>query len=62
MFGRTPLAWATKGGHKRVVNLLLKRDGVRPGVPDLCGVTALELSALGGYTLNVLGTVHTDTK
>ena len=31
---KTPLFWATPGGHKGVVNMLLKRDDISP---DACG-------------------------
>ena len=32
--GKTPLFWATHGGHEGVVNMLLKRDDINP---DTCG-------------------------
>ena len=45
----TPLVWAARNGHERVVEILLKRGDIIPDKPGNSGQTPLWNAALGGH-------------
>ena len=47
--GSTPLAWAARNGHERVVKMLLRRGEINPDKPDNDGRTPLWGAALSGH-------------
>jgi len=47
--GSTPLNWAAHNGHEGVVKILLGRDDVNPGKPDIYGETPLWRAAHNGH-------------
>ena len=47
--GSTPLAWAARNGHERVVKVLLGRKNVEPNHPDVYDRTPLGWAAIGGH-------------
>ncbi|KAI9683266.1 MAG: hypothetical protein M1822_006131 [Bathelium mastoideum] len=47
-YGRSPLSWAAKNGHKAMVETLLGKDGVNPDSEDIHGRTPLWLAAWNG--------------
>ena len=47
--GNTPLVWAARNGHERVVKILLGRDDVNADKPDVGGQTPLSWAARNGY-------------
>jgi hypothetical protein len=53
-YGRTPLSWAAKYGHKEVVKLLLTIDSVKPDSIDNSGRTPLSYAAEGGHEVVVV--------
>ena len=62
----TPLVWAARGGHERVVEMLLKRGDVSPGKHGRDGLTPLWWAAFNGQErmANILlerGGVNPDT-
>ena len=46
--GCTPLAWAARNGHDRLVEMLLRREEVNPDKPDRFGQTPFSLAAQQG--------------
>jgi len=48
-YGRTPLSWAAKEGHERIVKVLLGREDVNPNQADDYGWTPLSLAARKGH-------------
>ncbi|RPA99711.1 ankyrin, partial [Choiromyces venosus 120613-1] len=46
--GRTPLHLAAMYGFTQIVEMLLEREDVDPGFPDVCDMTPLVLAVVGG--------------
>ena len=46
---RTPLAWAARAGHEKVVEMLLKQKNVDPNRPDMYDRTPLGGAVIRGH-------------